>query len=61
MTPADAAWHDSFKPNWTGNGGLLVAQDDDQGRTIEVVKLASSKQVSYFITLLSTREYDICL
>ncbi len=47
MTATDAAWHGSFKPNWTATGGLTVAQDDDQGRVVEVVKLASGKQVSF--------------
>lgn len=44
MTQADAAWHDSFKPRWTGTGSLLIAQDDDQGRVVEVMKLASGNR-----------------
>lgn len=46
MTPADAAWHDSFKPGWTGTGGLTMARDDEQGRMVEVARLASGKLVS---------------
>ena len=45
MTPADAAWHESFKSKWTGTGGLLMARDDAQGRMVEVCKFTQGTQV----------------
>ena len=51
MTPADAAWHDSFKSKWTGTGKLTIARDEAHERMVGICKITEGTFVSSLLCI----------